>query len=408
MSGDAALHTVLVVGASLAGQATARELRAHGFDGDVVMVGDETHRPYDRPPLSKGFLTGSASVDDLALETDAEAAGSLGLDWRLGRRAVALDPVTRTVTLADGAVLTGDAVVLATGSRARRLPARLGGALAGVHTLRTLDDALALRADLAPGARLVLVGAGFIGAEIAATARTLGLDTTLVEAAASPLAGALGAEVGAMVARLHAAHGVPLLTGVPVVGLEGDDRVRGVRLADGRLLPADVVVVGLGSLAAVDWLAGSGLELAPELVGSAAGVGTDDAGRTGAPGVYAVGDCSSWHDPAWGGRRRVEHWTDSHERPRRLVEDLLGLVDPAARAPLRAPYFWSEQYGTRIQYAGRRRGDETVTIEAGSPETGDLLAVYRRGDVATAVLGMDQPRLFGRRRRALDATPVPV
>ncbi|WP_309647601.1 FAD-dependent oxidoreductase [Nocardioides sp.] len=391
-------RSILVVGASLAGHATARALRGAGFDGDVVMVGDEPHRPYDRPPLSKGFLVGTTSVEDLSLE-DHET--DLGLDWRLGVRAVALDPGTRTVTLADGQMLTGDAVVVATGSRARGLSPALGGGLRGVHTLRTLDDAVALRTELLPGARLVLVGAGFVGAEIAATARAVGLGVTLVEASASPLSGPLGPEVGAMVARLHDAHGVPLLCGTPVRRLTGRTRVDGVELADGRHLPADVVVLGIGSVAAVDWLAGSGLDLAP---GPTGGLGCDAEGSTGAPGVYGVGDCSAWHDAVRGTRHRVEHWTDSHERPRRTVEALLGGAGPAP--PLPAPYFWSEQYGVRIQFAGRRFGDETLTVEAGSPETCDVLVVYRRGGEPTAVLGMDQPRLFGRLRRSLAALPV--
>lgn len=386
-------HRVVVVGASLAGLATARALRAAGFDGDVTMVGDESHRPYDRPPLSKGFLAGTVSVDDLSLETDED----LGLDWRLGAQAVALDPGTRTVTLASGSTVAGDAVVIATGSHARRLP---GPPLPGVHTLRTLDDALALRSDLLPGARLVLVGAGFVGAEIASTARALGLDVTLVEAAPTPLAGPLGVEVGAMVARLHDAHGVPLLTGSPVAGLTGRDRVEGVQLPDGRLLPADVVVVGVGSVAATGWLDGSGLAL------EAGGVACDAVGWTGAPGVFAVGDVAAWHDPAYAGRRRIEHWTDSLQRPARTVAALLG--GGSIETPLPPPYFWSEQYGVMIQYAGRRLGDETVTLEAGDPETGDVLAVYRRGDEPVAVLGMNQPRLFGRLRRQLASTPVPA
>ncbi|GEP39153.1 pyridine nucleotide-disulfide oxidoreductase [Nocardioides psychrotolerans] len=397
----AAPRRLLVVGASLAGHAAARALRGAGFDGDVVMIGDERHRPYDRPPLSKGFLAGTTSVEDLSLE---DHDGDLGLDWRLGVRAVALDPGTRTVTLADGDTLTGDAVVIATGSRARTLPPGLGGEQRGVHTLRTLDDAVALRAELLPGARLVLVGAGFVGAEIAATARTLGLDVTLVEAAAGPLAGPLGSEVGAMVARLHAAHGVPLLCGTPVARLTGRTRVEGVELADGRHLPADVVVVGIGSVASVDWLAGSGLDLA----GPTGGLGCDAVGFTGAPGVYGVGDCSAWHDAVCGAQHRVEHWTDSHERPRRAVDALLAGAGAGVAAPLPAPYFWSEQYGVHIQFAGHRFGDETVTIEAGSPETCDVLAVYRRGGKATAVLGMNQPRLFGRLRRSLVALPVAV
>lgn len=381
---------VVVVGASLAGLATARGLRAAGFDGEVTMVGDEPHRPYDRPPLSKGFLAGTLSEADLALESDDD----LGLDWRLGARAVALDPGTRTVTLASGATLAGDAVVIATGSHARRLP---GNPLPGVHTLRTLDDALALRTELLPGARMVLVGAGFVGAEIASTAQKLGLDVTLVEAAPSPLAGPLGVEVGAMVARLHDAHGVPLLTGSPVDSLVGRDRVEGVLLTDGRLLPADVVVVGVGSIAATDWLAGSDLPL------EAGGVACDAVGRTDAPGVFAVGDVAAWHDPAFAGRRRVEHWTDSLQRPTRTVDALLG--GGSTGGPLPPPYFWSEQYGVMIQYAGRRLGDETVTVEAGDPGSGDVLAVYRRGDEPVAVLGMNQPRLFGRLRRQL-STPV--
>lgn len=379
---------VVVVGASLAGLATARALRAQGYDGDVTLIGDEPHRPYDRPPLSKGFLAGTLTVDDLGL-----ADADLDAEWLLGARAVALDPGTRTVTLASGATVSGDAVVIATGSHARTLP---GPPLAGVHTLRTLDDALALRADLLPGARLVLVGAGFVGAEIASTARKIGLDVTIVEAAPAPLAGPLGVEVGAMVARLHDAHGVPLLTGAAVVGLTGRDRVEGVALGDGRVLPADVVVVGVGSVAATDWLAGSGLVL------EAGGVPCDGHGATDAPGVWAVGDVSAWHDEGYGGRRRIEHWTDSLQRPARLAGALVG--EPVT-GMLAAPYFWSEQYDVQIQFAGRRLGDETVTVEAGSPETADVLAVYRRGDAPVAVLGMNQPRLFGRMRRQL-ATPI--
>lgn len=379
---------IVVVGASLAGVATARALRAHGYDGDVTLVGEEPHRPYDRPPLSKGFLAGTMTTDDLGLDD-----GGLDAQWLLGTRAVALDPGTRRVTLASGATVDGDVVVIATGSHARRLP---GDPLPGVHTLRTLDDALALRAELVPGVRLVLVGAGFVGAEIASTARSLGLEVTVVEAAPAPLAGPLGVEVGAMVARLHDAHGVPLVTGVAVDALVGRDRVEGVALADGRVLPADVVVVGVGSVAATDWLASSGLSL------EAGGVACDAVGGTDAPGVWAVGDVAAWHDPSYTGRRRIEHWTDSLQRPTRTAAAILGSpVD----TPLPAPYFWSEQYGVQIQYAGRRLGDETVTVEAGSPETADVLAVYRRGETPVAVLGMNQPRLFGRTRRQL-AAPI--
>lgn len=379
--------SVVVVGASLAGHATARALRQQGFDGRLTLIGDEPHRPYDRPPLSKEFLTGTLTEADLALEGTDE---NLDVDWVLGHRAVALEAATHTVTLDDGTLVSGDAVVVATGSTARRLP----GTPPGVHTLRTLDDAIALRAALQPGARLVVIGAGFIGAEVAATAQARGLDVTVVEAADTPLAGPLGTWVGAAVAGLHARHGVTLRCGVPVAALTGTDRVDGVTLADGTHLPADVVVAGVGAVPAVGWLAGSGLDVSNGLVCSALG-------ETAAPGVYGVGDCSAWYDSLRDAPFRVEHWTDSRDRPVALAATILGTPPPAA---LRAPYFWSDQYGVRIQFAGRRRGDETVTVEAGSTEGADLLAVYRREGEIVAVLGMNQPKLFTRIRRALPSS----
>nr|WP_205843632.1 FAD-dependent oxidoreductase [Nakamurella deserti] len=383
------LRSVVVVGASLAGHATARALRHQGFTGRLTLIGAEPHRPYDRPPLSKDFLTGALTEDDLALEGTDE---NLDAEWLLGRRATALDADDRTVTLDDGSRVSGDAVVVATGSTARRLP----GTPPGVLTLRTLDDAVALRAALQPGARMVVIGAGFIGSEVAATAAARGLDVTVVEAGATPLAGPLGAWVGAAVAGLHARHGVRLLCGVPVAGFTGTDRVDGVTLTDGTHLPADVVVAGVGAAPAVDWLAGSGLDLSNGLVCSALGA-------TAAPGVYGVGDCAAWHDTVRGTPFRVEHWTDSRDRPVALATAMLAGPSPAA---LRAPYFWSDQYGVRIQFAGRRRGDETVTVEAGSTEGADLLAVYRRDGDVVAVLGMNQPKLFTRIRRSLPSSAV--
>jgi NADPH-dependent 2,4-dienoyl-CoA reductase/sulfur reductase-like enzyme len=390
-----ALRSVVVIGASLAGHATARALRRQGFDGRITVVGDETERPYDRPPLSKEFLAGRATEDDLALETPSE---DLHAEWLLGSPAVALDVASRTVTLADDDRVSGDAVVIATGSRARAMP----GSPAGVHTLRTMADARALRAELRPGARLVVIGAGFIGAEVASTASALGLDVTVLEAAPSPLAGPLGVEIGGAVAALHERNGVLLRCGIPVAELTGSDRVTGVRLADGTFVPADLVVAGIGAVPAVDWLAKSGLDISAGLVCSATG-------RTGAPGIYGVGDCSAWFDPLRGYAVRVEHWTDSRDRPVALVADLLGAE---VAAPMRAPYFWSDQYGVRIQFAGRRSagagpGDEEVEIEAGSAAGSDLLAVYRQHGEPVAVLGMNQPKLFIRWRKALSA-PQPA
>lgn len=387
-SADDPPRSVTIIGASLAGHATVRALRRFGFTGTVTVIGDEHARPYDRPPLSKAFLSGTVSEAELALEGDDE---DLDATWLLGARAVALDAAERTVTLADSRAVRSDAVVIATGSTARRMP----DAPPGVHTVRTLADAAALREDLRPGARLAVIGAGFIGAEVASTAHGMGLDVTVIEAAATPLAGPLGPEMGAVVAGLHSRHGVRLLCGVPVAGLLGTERVTGVLLSDGTEVGADVVVAGIGAVPAVDWLRDSGVDISAPPGG---GVVCDAVGFTGTPGIYAVGDCSAWFDDVRGRHHRIEHWTDSRDRPTVLVAAMLGRPSVT---PLRAPYFWSDQYGVKIQFAGRREGGEELTVEAGSAATDDLLAVYRRDGIPVAVLGLNQPKLFTRWRKLL-------
>jgi 3-phenylpropionate/trans-cinnamate dioxygenase ferredoxin reductase subunit len=386
--------TIAVVGASLAGLSAARALRARSFDGRLVVIGDEPHAPYDRPPLSKDLLAGTSTLEDVALGTAADEA--LDLEWRLGTAAVGLDPSTRSVRLSDGSEVRADGVVLATGARARRLPGTEG--LAGVHVLRTLDDALALRADLLAARSLVVIGAGFIGAEVASTARGLGLDVTVVEALPVPLAGPLGAEMGAVCAGLHADHGTRLLTGTGVARLVGAPRVEAVELADGRRLPADVVVVGIGAVPNVEWLAGSGVPLAD-------GVLTDARGATGLPGVVAVGDCAAVWSAEAGRAVRSEHWTHALEQPATAVAALLG-EEPSGPAPV--PYFWSEQYGSRIQFAGSRRDGDAVRVLEGDPAGRSFLAVYEREGRPVAVLGVDQPRLFTRWRRQLRAAEPAV
>jgi NADPH-dependent 2,4-dienoyl-CoA reductase/sulfur reductase-like enzyme len=383
---------VAVVGASLAGLSAARSLRKQGYDGRLVVIGDELHRPYDRPPLSKEFLSGALGERDLALETDGE---DLRAEWLLGTRAVGLDARERTVRLADGGSVRADGIVIATGAAARQLPGSEG--LAGVHVLRTLDDARALRDELAGGGRLVVIGGGFIGAEVASTARALGLDVTVVEAAPTPLAGPLGEEMGRIVSALHTDHGVRLLCGVGVKGLGGETRVDAVLLEDGRTLPADIVVVGVGARPCVEWLEGSGIALDN-------GVTCGADGRTSLAGVVAVGDCASWYDPRAGHHRRVEHWTGAQERPAAAVAALLagGAVEPGVPRP---PYFWSDQYGVKIQFAGHAAGADSVTIEQGAADDRDVLAVYRRAGHPVAALGMNQPRLFTRWRKQLAATP---
>ena len=264
---------VAIVGASLAGLSAARALRAQSYDGRIVVIGDERHAPYDRPPLSKEFLADTCSQEDVALGTAADEA--LDLDWRLGSTAVGLHRGTRSVRLADGSEVRADGVVLATGARARRLPGT--ESLAGVHVLRSLDDAVTLSADLLAAEHLVVIEAGFIGAEVASTARALGVQVTVVEAQPVPLAGPLGAEMGAVCAELHADHGTRLLSGTGVARLVGSNRVQAVELADGRRLPADVVVVGIGAAPNVEWLADSCVALDH-------GVLTDERCATNVPG----------------------------------------------------------------------------------------------------------------------------
>jgi NADPH-dependent 2,4-dienoyl-CoA reductase/sulfur reductase-like enzyme len=384
------VKTVAVVGASLAGLSAARSLRKQGYDGRLVVIGDEAHRPYDRPPLSKEFLAGAMGEADLALEPDDE---DLRAEWVLGARAIGLDGAHRAVRLADGREVRADGIVIATGAAARTLPGTDG--LAGVHTLRTLDDARALRDELALGGRLVVIGGGFIGAEVASTAYALGLDATVVEAAPTPLAGPLGETMGGIVSALHTDHGVRLLCGVGVKGLSGERRVDAVLLEDGRSIPADIVVVGVGARPCVDWLQGSGVALDNGVV-----CGAD--GRTSLAGVVAVGDCANWYDPRAGAHRRVEHWTGARERPDAAIATLLagGAVEPGVPRP---PYFWSDQYGVKIQFVGHAAGADSVTIEEGAPDDRNVLAVYRRAGQPVAVLGMNQPRLFMRWRKQLAA-----
>nr|WP_084141301.1 FAD-dependent oxidoreductase [Cryobacterium roopkundense] len=386
------MKSVTIVGASLAGHASARALRAQGFDGRITMIGDEVHRPYDRPPLSKEFLTGRATLEDLALEADDE---QLDVEWILGTRALSLDCPERLVTLSTGQSVRSDAVMIATGSVARRFDRMIDG----VHTLRTVEDAVALRADLVPGARLVVAGSGFIGLEVASAARALGVDVTVLGSSQWPLSRTFGDTVAATVQRLQESRGVRVRNNVIVDAVLGTDRVTGVRLSTGEQIDADVVVLGIGSRPAVGWLGESGLDVR-------AGVVCDEFGATAAPGILAVGDCAAWFDPIRGRAHRIEHWTDSRDRPSISVARLLSGRTP--RQGLRPSYLWSDQCGSRIQFAGRLLGGEELTIEAGGVETGDLLMVYRRGGNPVAAVGFNQTRLMAQWRKSLTVSAASV
>lgn len=383
------MRTVAVVGGSLAGLSAARALREQEFDGRIVVVGAEDRLPYDRPPLSKEFLADKVGIDDLALTTDSDA--DLDLEWRLGDPAEGLDRGRSTVVLASGQEVAADGVVLATGARARSLP---GARLGGVHTLRTVEDAIALRRELTPGSRLVVIGGGFIGAEVASTARHLGVEVTVIESDPIPLGRVLGSDLAAACAGLHGDNGVRLITDTVVTGLAGDTRVHGVHLAGERTEPADVVVVGIGALPNVEWLAGSGIEYDHR------GVWTDARGATNVPQVVAAGDCTFSASTFAGTRLRQEHWTNALQQPVAAVATLLGrtTVDDV-RPP--APYFWSDQYGARLQFAGNRRPGDAVEIVEGDLESRRFVACYRRDGEIVAVFAMNQPRLFGKWRRQL-------
>lgn len=386
-------RSVVVVGASLGGVSTVRALRQGGFDERITVVGAEPDVPYDRPPLSKAFLAGTVQRHDLALLADDE---DLSVDWLLGRRAVALLPRERAVRLDNGSHVSADHVVVATGAHARTLALRCPRR--GVHVLRTLDDAVRLSDALRGQPRLVVIGGGFIGCEIASTARSLGLEVTIVEAAHLPLARAVGDRAARWLLALHGDNGVRVECGQQVTDILGGDTVTGIRLTDGRTLAADAVVVAVGTTAAVDWLAGSGVEIDP----GTGGVVCDPSCTTSIPGVLAVGDVAAMDAPISGGRLRGEHWTGAVEQATIAASTLLGHHQHPPRRP---PYFWSDQHGVRIQFAGRRADTDELRVVEGDPASGAFVGLYepRRSAsaVPTAVLGIGRPREFGRLRRQL-------
>ncbi len=359
------------MGASATGLAAAETLRREGYDGTLTLVGDEPHAPYDRPPLSKQLLAAEWDTDRLTLRTPADL-DVLDLDLRLGTAATGLDLPAHEVRLADGSTVPYDGLVIATGVRPRRLPGE------GAHVLRTLEDALTLRDRLTPGRRLVVVGAGFLGAEAAAVAWRLGAQVTLLEPAPVPLAHAVGAEVGAMLSRAHLDHGVDLRTGVTVTEVTED----GVRLADGEVIEAHEVLVAIGSVPNTEWLADSGL-------GVGDGVVCDEHCEA-ARNVYAAGDVARWYNPLFGTAMRIEHRTHAAEQGMAAARNLLAARE--ARKPFApVPYFWSDQYDMKVQAYGYLRGHDEVAVVDGDLAERRFVAVYRTGDRVTGALAAGMP-----------------
>jgi NADPH-dependent 2,4-dienoyl-CoA reductase/sulfur reductase-like enzyme len=383
----------VVVGASLAGLRAVESARTHGYTGPIVLLGAERHPPYDRPPLSKAFLT--PGVEARFLHEVQHLRGELGVDLRLGQPALALDIGARTVLTAAGPIRFGS-LVIATGSTPRPLPGGVGSpGRPGLLTLRTLDDATAIRTTLARGARVVVVGAGFIGSEIASSARRLGNQVTVVEAAAVPLARAAGPLVGRALACMHARNGTDLRLGVHVVGVRGTDRVRTVELSDGSRLDADLVLVGIGSAPATDWLAGSGLELSPD----DGGVVCDQYLATTAERVYAAGDVTHWPNPLMEAPlMRLENWTGAAEQGAVAARHALGL---GVRAPYETvPYVWSDWYGSRIQFVGSPAADE-VSVVSGDLDGPKFVALYRHRDRILGAVTLNEPGKIMKYRRLI-------
>lgn len=384
------MQTVAIVGMSLAGLRAAETFRREGFDGRIVAIGAEPHLPYDRPPLSKELLRGDWEPDQLVLRK--QGVEDLDLDWRLDARAVALHTAAREVELHDGERVSFDGLVIATGATPRRLPNQPN--LAGLFTLRTLDDALALRELLDARPKVVVIGAGFIGAEIAATCRTRGLEVTVLEMLPQPMVRGLGPELGAVIAGVHRDHGVDLRTGVSVEALldDGAGQVRGVRLGDGSIVDADVVVVGVGVVPETDWLEGSGLTIDNGIV--------CDETCLAAPGIVAAGDVARWPNPLFdGASMRLEHWTNATEQGVHAARRLLGHED--AFAPV--PFVWSDQYDRKIQTVGvvSAADDVDVHIAHGSLDERQFVALFGRGGRLMGALGFNRPRFVMQYRRII-------
>lgn len=379
--------SIAIVGASLAGLRAAEFLRRDGFEGRLLLIGDETQPPYDRPPLSKEVLRGEWEADRIALRR--KSYDELGLDLRLGTRAVGLDSSKRVLSLDNGDELAFDQLVIATGASVRRLPKQPD--MDGIFSLRTLGDALAIRDAMKASPRVAVIGAGFIGAEVAASARQLGLQVDMIEALEVPLAQSLGPELGRALASAHEKRGVRVHCGRKVVGFQGRDRLQGLLLDDGTELPCELVVVGIGVQPAVDWLAGSGLELED-------GVRCDATLSSNVQGIVAIGDVANWYNPLFDEHMRVEHWTNAVEQARHVVQTL---CRPEEAKPFEsAPMFWSDQYDIKIQGAGRPKPTDELRI-MGRLDDETFVALYSREDRLVGAVSFNNPAKLIQLRRKI-------
>ena len=368
-------ETHVIAGAGLAGAKAAEALRSEGFEGRIVLVGDEPELPYERPPLSKDYLRGETPREQARVH-EAGFYADHDIELLTGTKVTDLNAAARDVTLSTGERLGYDRLLLATGSEPRRLSVP-GAALDGVHHLRTFADSDAIAAALQPGARAVIAGGGWIGMEVAASARQKGLDVTIVELEDVPLSRALGREAGLIYARLHREHGVQLHTGVAVARVEGEGRVERVVLADGRALDADLLVCGLGAIPRTELAQRAGLQVEN-------GVVCDASLQTSDPHVFAAGDIANAEHPFYGHRVRVEHWANALNQPEVAAKGMLG--KPATYD--RLPYFFSDQYDAGMEYRGLAFGADSFEID-GDAEAYEFVAYWRREGRTIAAMNVN-------------------
>lgn len=378
-----------IVGANLTGGRAAEALREHGYAGQIVLVGAEPDRPYERPPLSKGFLQGSIPEEEIYLRP-AEWYQEKGIDLRLGVRATRLDAAARTLELEGGEHLSYEKLLIATGCEVRQLKTP-GSDLAGIYYLRTLRDSAGLAAELQRADRAVVVGAGFIGSEVAASARVMGREVTVLEAAPVPLERALGAKMGEVCAAIHRDHGVDLRLSCALQEFRGSGRVEEVVLANGTTIRCDVVVVGVGVAPAVGWLDSSGIAIDNGIV-------VNEYTETNLPDVYAAGDVANSWNPLFGDRMRVEHFDNAQNQGIGAGKVMAGFRE--AYAPV--PYFWSDQYGFTLQYVGHARGDDRIVMR-GDIAKRSFTAFYLRADSVQAAFSIGRPREIMAARRLIQA-----
>ncbi|MEY3806806.1 MAG: hypothetical protein RIR69_1618, partial [Actinomycetota bacterium] len=374
------MKNIVIVGASLAGTRAAETLRTEGFTGTITMVGDEPHKPYDRPPLSKNYLAGEWDVDRIALRKP-EVLDELNLTWKLGSPATSVNTTDATITVATGETISYDGLIIATGGVVRKLPNQ--PELAGIHVLRSVDDATRLRDEIHDGTRVVVIGAGFIGLEAAATATKRGAHVTVLEGLEAPLIRALGADMGRAIGDVHTRNGVTLRCGVSVASINGTTQVESITLADGEVVPAGVVIVGIGVAPATSWCENSGLEISDGIV-------CDAHLCAGPKNVFVAGDVLRWPNNVFldvEPTMRVEHWTNAAEQGAHAAKNLFAHLNGTEQTPYEAvPFFWSDQFDARIQFLGRVTKDAVAEVVAGNPADGKWCAIYVANNRLVGVL----------------------